>query len=214
MESESYSNWRLLHGSSFVALMAATMLVPALRRWPWIWVVPLGGYFLMPILLPHKRGSNTWVRPGKVSGASIVVAIGIMAITSVALIAFYKIAKPDLSNYRTALPMERFGGVITAGVVFTFVNATLEEMVFRGVLFDAIRSQWNVWVTLIATSVLFGLGHLHGFPPGLWGACLAVAFGFAVGLLRVWTGGLALPIMAHMGADATIYCILVGGRVT
>jgi membrane protease YdiL (CAAX protease family) len=33
-------------------------------------------------------------------------------------------------------------------------------------------------------------------------------FGLSVGLLRSWTGGIALPIVAHLGADATIYCIL------
>jgi uncharacterized protein len=211
MESESHSSWRIFHGSTFVVLMAGAMLIPALRRWPWLWIVPLAGYFLILVFLPPLRGSMTWFRPGKVSGVSIVAAIGIMAMTSVALIAFNAIAKPDLSNYRAALSLEKFGGVITAGVIFTVVNATLEELVFRGVLFDAIRSQWNVWVTLIATSVLFGLGHLHGYPPGLWGACLAVVFGFVVGLLRVWTNGLALPIVAHMGADATIYCLLMSG---
>lgn len=79
---------------------------------------------------------------------------------------------------------------------------------------SAIRLDTPFRVTLVATSVLFGLGHLHGFPPGLWGACLAVVFGFAVGVLRVWTDGLALPIIAHMGADATIYCILASSGTT
>jgi membrane protease YdiL (CAAX protease family) len=211
MESEARSSWRIIHGSAFIALLAAAMLVPALRQWPWIWIVPMAGYFLMPIFVPKLRGSRVWFRLGRVSGISMAATVGIMTLTSLVLVAFNAIAKPDLGAYRGALPLERFGGVIAAGVVFTIVNATLEELVFRGVLFDAIRSQWNVWVTLIATSVLFGLGHLHGYPPGTWGAGLAIVFGFAVGLLRVWTGGLSLPIVAHMGADATIYWILVGG---
>ena len=209
METESRSSWRIVHGSAFVALTAGTMLVPGLRRWPWIWIVPLAGYFLMPVFVPRLRGSMGWFRLGKVSGVSIAAMVGIMALTSLALVVFNAIAKPDLGDYRTALPFERFGGVIASGVIFSIVNATLEELVFRGVLFDAVRSQWNMWVTLMATSVLFGLGHLHGYPPGLWGTVLAVVFGFAMGVLRVWTGGFALPIVAHMGADATIYWILV-----
>jgi membrane protease YdiL (CAAX protease family) len=193
--------------------MAMAMSIPALRHWPWIWIAPLAGYFLMPVFVRRMRGSMGWLRVGKVSGVSMAVTVGIMAVTSLALVVCNAVARPDLGAYRAALPFERFGGAITAGVVFTVVNATLEELVFRGVLFDAVRSQWNVWVTLIATSVLFGLGHLHGYPPGLWGVCLAVVFGFAVGVLRVWTDGLALPIVAHMGADATIYWILVSGGV-
>jgi membrane protease YdiL (CAAX protease family) len=82
-------------------------------------------------------------------------------------------------------------------------------LVFRGILFDALQSQWGAWVTLIASSLLFGLGHLRGYPSGILGACLATLFGFAMGVLRLWTGGLALPIAAHLVADATIYGILV-----
>ena len=43
---------------------------------------------------------------------------------------------------------------------------------------------------------------------------MAALFGFTLGTLRVWTGGLALPIVAHMGADATIYGILVYSGLT
>jgi membrane protease YdiL (CAAX protease family) len=207
------SDLRVVQGVAFVFLMGGAMSISTLRRWPWVWLAPLGVYFLLIGIIPRWRPSLKWLRFGRMSAQRISAMVGIMALTTAALVAFSAIAKPDLSSYRAALPFERFGGVITAGVIFTVVNAILEELVFRGVLFDAIRSQWNVWVTLIATSVLFGLGHLHGFPPGLWGACLAVGFGFAVGVLRVSTDGLALPIVAHMGADATIYWILVNGGV-
>jgi len=78
-----------------------------------------------------------------------------------------------------------------------------------GVKLDALQSQWGMWVTLSATALLFGLGHLRGYPSGVTGACLAALFGFAMGVLRLWTGGLALPIVAHMAADATLYGILV-----
>ena len=122
---------------------------------------------------------------------------------------FHITAQPDVRSYRDALPLRVLGGVVGAGVVFSIVNATLEELVFRGVLFDAVQSQWGAWGTLIGTAILFGLGHIHGYPPGLLGACLAAVFGFVLGALRLWTGGLLLPIVAHMGADATIYAILV-----
>jgi membrane protease YdiL (CAAX protease family) len=85
----------------------------------------------------------------------------------------------------------------------------MEELVFRGILFDAIDSQWGPWISLIGTAVLFGLGHLHGYPPGMIGAVLAMLFGLALGALRVWTGRLLSPILAHIAADATIYSIVV-----
>jgi membrane protease YdiL (CAAX protease family) len=132
-----------------------------------------------------------------------------MALTTLALVIFQNTARPDVSSYGAVLPLHALGGVVTAGVVFTVVNATLEELVFRGVLFDAVQSQWGPAVAVIATALLFGIGHVRGYPPGPLGACFAVLFGLVLGALRLWTGGLALPIVAHMGADATIYVILV-----
>ena len=165
-------------------------------------------YFVLVICVPRLRRSMGWLRAGRLSFASVAVTIAVMALTVLALVLFHTTAKPDVSGYRAAIPFDALGGVVMAGVVFTIVNATLEELVFRGVLFDALQSQWGMWVTLAATALLFGLGHLRGYPSGVVGACLAALFGFAMGVLRLWTGGLALPIVAHMAADATIYGIL------
>ena len=60
-------------------------------------------------------------------------------------------------------------------------------------------------VTLGVTAALFGLGHLHGYPPGPLGAVLAGLYGVALGLLRWWAGGLGLAVACHVSADATIF---------
>jgi membrane protease YdiL (CAAX protease family) len=65
-----------------------------------------------------------------------------------------------------------------------------------------------VGIALAATTVLFALGHLHGYPPGPLGAVLAGIFGLALGLLRLWTGGLGLAIAVHVCVDATIFGLL------
>ena len=98
---------------------------------------------------------------------------------------------------------------LVAGFVFAALNAILEELVFRGVLLDALEAQWGGMVAVVTTAILFGLGHLSGYPPGRDGAILAGLYGVVLGWLRVRTGGLFLPIFAHIGADATIYGILV-----
>ena len=45
-------------------------------------------------------------------------------------------------------------------------------------------------------------------PPGRVGAGLAFLYGIALGALRMFTGGLALPILAHVAADAAIYMLI------
>jgi membrane protease YdiL (CAAX protease family) len=95
-----------------------------------------------------------------------------------------------------------------AGICFSVINAILEELIFRGLLWEVAAAEWNEGVALVATSVMFGLGHLHGYPPGPLGAVLADIFGLSLGLLRWWTGGLGLAIAVHICADATIFGLL------
>ena len=203
------SDWRLAHGLAFILLMAGALLIPVFRGWPWVWLAPFIAYFVLVVSVPRLRRSMAWLHAGRLSSASIAVTIAVMVLTVLSLVLFHTTVHPDVRGYRAAIPFGVLGGVVMAGVVFTIVNATLEELVFRGILFDALQSQWGVWVTLAATALLFGVGHVRGYPSGVVGACLAALFGLAMGVLRLWTGGLALPILAHMAADATIYGILV-----
>ncbi len=105
------------------------------------------------------------------------------------------------------MPARAFGNLLLAGVWFSVVNAALEELVFRGVLWEFVAAEWNGRAALGATTVLFGLAHLHGYPSGALGMILAAVFGLALGLLRLWTGGFGLAIAVHICADATIFGI-------
>jgi membrane protease YdiL (CAAX protease family) len=137
-----------------------------------------------------------------------LATLGVMLSTSLVLVAFDSITRPDVRVFRSAITANILGSTLAAGVLFSLLNATMEEFIFRGVLFDALRSQWSVTLTVVFTSLLFGLGHLRGYPPGTSGALLAVVFGAVMALLRVWTGGLAMSVLAHVGADATIFWLI------
>lgn len=200
---------RVAHGVVFASIMAATFAIPILRAWPWIWLAPFIGYFVAVGVSPLLRASLTWLCIGRLTFRACAATAAISVATALVLLAFHFAVRPDVASFRAGLPSRAIGGVVVAGVMFATINAALEEMVFRGVLFESLRVQWGVSFTLIATSLLFGLGHLRGYPPGVGGACLAVVFGFVTGGLRIWTGGLGLPIVAHVVADATIYGLLV-----
>jgi len=198
-----------MQGIAFVLFVAGTLLVPAPRRWPWVWLTPAAAYTLLVACVRPIRYSLGWLSLGRLSVASVATTIGIMAFTTAALLLFHSAAHPEVQGYRAFLPISALGSDIAGAAVFAIVNGILEELVFRGVLFDAVQSQRGNWGALIGTAILFGLGHLHGYPPGVLGACLAGMFGAVLGALRLWTGGLLLPIAAHISADATIYGILV-----
>jgi hypothetical protein len=92
---------------------------------------------------------------------------------------------------------------------FSVVNAALEELVFRWILYEALFAECGATVAIAVTAVLFGMGHTRGYPPGLAGVVLSGGYGVMLGLLRLWAGGLGLVVASHVCADATIFGLLV-----
>jgi membrane protease YdiL (CAAX protease family) len=202
------ANGRVLHGTAFTLLWAVAILIPALRAWPWIWVTPFVAYFALVALLPPLRRSFDWLHVGRITPSSLAVTSLLILVTVSVLVIFQRKFHPDPRVFGSGLPFDSLGVVFLSAVSFAVVNSILEELVFRGIMFDALESQWGVVFSILVTAIAFGIGHLHGYPPGVPGAILAGVYGLALGGLRVWTGGLALPILAHIGADTTIYLLL------
>jgi membrane protease YdiL (CAAX protease family) len=209
----SKAGWHGMHGVILFALLMAAPFVPPLRFWPWPWVAPLAVYCLFVILAPSLRASFRPPRFGQVTPLGIGAAALIAVVSCAVLVGFQIAMHPDLRPYSHVIPVRALGGALPAGICFSALNAFLEEFVFRSILFEAIALEWGSWVAVCGTAALFGYGHLHGYPPGAVGAILAGIYGFALGWLRMFTRGIALPVAAHIAADATIFSILVRSGV-
>lgn len=201
-EGDKAADWKALHGFLFFALLIAATFVPLFRTWPLIWIAPLAGYFGLVALVPPLRVTFTGWSFGRVNSTAVLATLAIATLSSVTLLLFQRWSQPDLRAYAAALPKLPGGEIIVAGIIFAVLNAFLEELIFRGVLFTAIESQVNAQMTVIITAALFGYGHMHGYPPGPIGAVLAGIYGLMLGWLRVFTGGLGLPVLAHIVARA------------
>jgi membrane protease YdiL (CAAX protease family) len=202
------SSWPAVHGGLFVA---AFILIPfslPTLGWPWYLLVPLVGYAAFVLLVPTLRRTIPRIPFGRINKYTITISILLAALTSAVLTGYQALLRPDVSALAAAIPVAAFGSVIVAGVCFSIGNAVLEELTFRWVLYEALAAEWGAIVAVAATAVIFGLGHMHGYPPGPAGAVLAGLYGVALGLLRWWTGGLGLAIGCHIAADATIFTIL------
>ena len=79
------------------------------------------------------------------------------------------------------------------------VVAAVEELVLRGVLFDAVRSQSGDAVAVAVTALLFAVIHL----PLYGGAAMPIdlCVGVFLGCLRVGAGTVTAPLVAHVLAD-------------
>src|SRR5207342_863423 len=99
-------------------------------------------------------------------------------------------------------PARSLGAVAFGLYMFIFV-AFLEELLFRGFLFQRLVAGMGVWPAQLALALLFALAHWGN--PGMAGAAkvwatfdIALA-AITLGLAYLRTGSLALPIGLHLG---------------
>jgi membrane protease YdiL (CAAX protease family) len=204
---------RMTHGFTFL-FISVWVVVPLQSifgwpgGWPWHFLVPLAAYFALVAVISPLRKSLGWLKVGRLSagtiGATVMAALAFSAVLLGTDRAQY--ARAIGSNGASFLGM----GVVLTIVVFSLLNAAMEEFVFRGVAFDAVGALWGTSGAIVLTALTFGLGHYAGgCPCGISGICIVALGGLVLGGLRFWSGGIALPILAHAAGDATIFYMAV-----
>ena len=196
-------------GLFFAAWIAVAGGFPSLG-WPWYLALPLLAYGVIVVAVGPLRRTAPKLAVGRMSGWPLAYATVLALGATGALVAFQAAMRPNLDELAAKIPVDWFGNLLLAGVCFSVINAVLEELIFRCLLWEVVSEEWNQGTALVVTTVLFGIGHMQGYPPGTIGATLAGLYGLSLGALRWWTGGLGLAIACHVSADATIFCILIG----
>lgn len=151
----------------------------------------------------RPRSPRLAVAAGLLGGA---VLVG-LALMGLALAARLTLAGPavgaaDDSGARLAMgPGAWFSGGFAPWAAITVLVATTEELVLRGVLFEAIEHAFGgrVLVAVVVTSVAFALIHV---PLYGWHVVqLDLGVGLLLGGLRLVSGGVIAPAAAHAIAD-------------
>jgi membrane protease YdiL (CAAX protease family) len=155
---------------------------------------------------------------GRVADPVVVGATFGLALLAVAFAGGLKVARPSA----LAVGLGLVGGLVLVGValagrfgsgvtstppsvglapwaVATIIVATAEEAVLRGALFDAVDQRAGTIVAVAATSVVFALMHvpLYGWQV----VPLDLGVGLWLAGLRLLSGGIAAPAVAHALAD-------------
>ena len=73
------------------------------------------------------------------------------------------------------------------------IGPIVEEFLFRGIIYDLIRSKFGPWMAIICSSLMFGFWHMQPVQMGY-----TVIAGLALGLAREYSGGLLFPIAIHI----------------
>jgi len=87
-------------------------------------------------------------------------------------------------------------------VAATMLVATAEEAVLRGALFDALDRPSGPALAIVVTSVGFALMHVPVY--GVEAIPLDLGVGLVLGGLRLLSGGVAAPAIAHALADLAV----------
>ena len=125
-----------------------------------------------------------------------------------------------LSNGATLeLNPDRQLAALGSALVVFLLAVTMEELLFRGFLFQRLIAGASFWIAQLVFAALFALGHwtnpeLEG--TARWWGTLDIALGSLVFGLAYWrTGNLALPIGLHLGwnwAQGALFGFSVSGH--
>ena len=168
---------------------------------------------IMPVLplLAKRTWPQLGLRAPRLSDLSfaLVGAVAMVAATVAAGAAEQALfhLKPD--EVQVQLLRSARGSMIGAFVFFACIAAPfVEELTFRGFIFNAVRRYSPVWVAALVSSVLFGLAH---WQPGNAGALLPLAVAGAVlALVYYRTGSLVASMLTHaLFNSVTVVLVLV-----
>lgn len=192
----------------WITLVAA---VPLFRLWPFVLLVPLLAYAAVVIAVAPLRRSVGWLRAGRFDRGTQLLLLATVIVSAVALVAWVAWTKPDLGHHLALVPDVPIWVLPLAAVAFAALNAALEEIIFRGVLMEALDSALGAgWRTIAIQAVAFAAGHyLSGFPNGALGFVMVLVYGVLLGLIRRRAAGLLAPWLAHVAADLVIFSTLV-----
>lgn len=140
--------------------------------------------------IPSGRiGRIGWIDGGP--GAGLAVGLVLVALALL-------IGRDQLPALRPAVPFLPWLAV-------TGLVATAEEVALRGALFDATERIGGPVAAILVTSVAFAIWHVPFYGPHV--LLLDLGVGLALGGLRLLTGGVRGPAIAHVVADAATWWI-------
>lgn len=108
-----------------------------------------------------------------------------------------------------SLATEEFVNSLTTNILIIGVaGGIVEEMIFRGVIMNALERRWNKWVAVLVPSILFGIVHIIGNDLDVLSTIQLVVAGSVVGILfsliTYETGSIWCSALVHAVWNMTI----------
>jgi uncharacterized protein len=206
-----YKRCRAAAPFSTFCVICLGLAFSGVRYFPVILALGLLGYAGVVRIVPWLRGTASWVRCGSFDAAVCLLSVAAWLLAAAALLSWYVLLHPNIADlveaYVPALPL---GLLIAGGLIFSMLNAAVEEGAYRGVFLHTLdRSLGPGFAALLLQALAFGAIHMRGFPRGWLGVGLACIFGLLMGVIRRRAGGMFAPWIAHVFTDVVIAGIVL-----
>lgn len=166
------------------------------------------GAFLLVVMIKQEKLSNYGVTFKGIGKIWMVIPAFFMyfaATIIVQLIAGFFISEETLQAEQQ-LGFEGAAAVwelVLAFVALVVIAPFVEELLFRGFLFNELRKDWSFIVTALVTALLFGLAHMQ-LNVGLDTFVLALPLAYLIEKTRT----LSAPILLHAAKNMVAFTIL------
>jgi len=157
------------------------------------------------------------IRPPTVA-MTVVLGLALWALSLGVFEAQYVFVKPPLAYleqfqglHAMLKPTKLLGWVFSIGAI-ALAPAVCEEILFRGLLTPVFKRALGTWVAIIVPAALFAAIHVDTMRDGT-SVYYRVPFAFILGMLlaklRLDTGSLWPPIIAHATLNATTFILVL-----
>jgi membrane protease YdiL (CAAX protease family) len=205
-----------LFGPAIFLLLCYVFRLIGLPPLSFLLIIPIAVYTVIVLFIGPIRRATTWLEWGKITPRLVAGSLVVVVVSSIALLLWYNLLHPDIAAFTQFIPALPLPQLLIGGLGFALLNATVEEVIFRGIIWEAVATLIPApRVVLIVTAFFFGIAHFWGVPSGVVGACLAFIYGVMLGIIRMRSEGLLMVIITHIFADIVIFCILldIAGRI-
>jgi uncharacterized protein len=199
-----------------IALLALLLLLLVqfggpFRFWPFNILIPLILYAIIVGVIPALRNTINWHKRGEMSAMVTLMVVATIVLSAAALVGWMIIMKPDIGHHLAQMPELPFWVYPFAGAGFAILNALMEEVIFRGIMMEALDSAMGPGHCAIGIQAISfaALHYLAGFPNGVAGFMMVFIYGAMLGAIRRVSKGLLAPLVAHVAADLVIFSILL-----
>jgi uncharacterized protein len=196
---------------SLFCVICLGLALVGVRYFPVVLAGGLLGYAGIVRGVPWLRGTATWTRWGSFDATVRFLCVGAWLLAAAALLSWYLLLHPNVANIVKAfVPDLPLGLLIVGGLIFSMINAAVEEGAYRGVILHALDTSLGPGLAaLLLQALAFGAVHMGGFPRGWLGVGLACIYGLFMGVIRRRAGGMFAPWIAHVFTDVVIAGIVL-----